>query len=254
MRRLLAIPLAFALAGCPTPPEEGPAGGPGAPPPGGQAGGAAGGPPAGGQNGGPGGQNGGPGGPGAQPPGEGGAPPAGGAGGAGGPPPGGEGAAANGEGGPPPTDGAGGATAPPNNAPPAGGANVMVFYVDTARLEAGDGQFLAGMPREVATDKVIRNALDALYAGPTEDEKGRGIEFMNSGSSGWENFQLEGTVLTVQLKGGCDSGGASVTVAEQLFRTVTQFREVETVKLLGPDGKTQEPDGVKNSRPACLEP
>jgi hypothetical protein len=130
----------------------------------------------------------------------------------------------------------------------------MVFYVDTARLEAGDGQFLAGVPREVATDKVIRNALDALFAGPSEDEKGRGIEFMNSGASGWDNFELEGTVLTIQLTGGCDAGGASVTVADQLFRTVTQFREVETVKLLGPDGKTQQPDGAENSRPACLEP
>ena len=58
----------------------------------------------------------------------------------------------------------------------------------------------------------------------------------------------------MQLTGGCDGGGATVTVADQIFRTATQFREVQTVKLRGPDGKTAQPSGPENSRPDCLEP
>lgn len=130
----------------------------------------------------------------------------------------------------------------------------MVFYVDTERLANGEEPFLAGAPREVGTDKVIRNALDALFSGPTADEKARGLSFEASGAKGWENFALEDGVLTLQLTGGCDSAGSSVTIAEQIFRTAGQFREVKTIKLLDTKGNTQQPSGAENSRPSCLEP
>ncbi len=130
----------------------------------------------------------------------------------------------------------------------------MVFFVDTERLANGEEPFLAGAPREVGTDKVIRNALDALFSGPTADEKARGLTFEASSATGWENFALEDGVLTLQLTGGCDSAGSSVTIADQIFKTAGQFREVKTIKLLDTKGNTQLPSGAENSRPSCLEP
>lgn len=271
MRQIFAAVCCLALLGCPTPPEEGPAGGAGGPGPAGGPTAGAGGPggaPQGGPGGaGPGGPPGGPGGEGGAPGGEGGAageggpppgengPPPGEPGAEGGAPgagaPGGAGAAGGGAAG---GGAAGGAPDPAAAAPPAGTANVMVFFVDSERVANGEQPYLAGAPREVGTDKVIRNALDALFSGPTADEKSRGLALEASGAKGWDNFSLEDGVLTIQLTGGCDSGGSTVTIAEQIFRTASQFREVKTVKLLDPKGNTQQPSGAENSRPACLEP
>ena len=61
-------------------------------------------------------------------------------------------------------------------------------------------------------------------------------------------------MLTVQLKGGCDSEGSTVTIADSIIRTAKQFREVKTVKILDTAGKTSQPTGAEDSMPACLEP
>jgi hypothetical protein len=56
------------------------------------------------------------------------------------------------------------------------------------------------------------------------------------------------------MTGGCGSGGSTFTVAQEIIPTLTQFPTVQYVKILDPDGNTEEPDGPSNSIPECLEP
>ncbi len=130
----------------------------------------------------------------------------------------------------------------------------MVFLVDGERFEKGEAPFLAGVPRDVSTAEVIGSALDAIFEGPTAEEKARGFKLVSSKATGLENFSIKDGVLTVQLKGGCDSEGSTVTIADSIIRTAKQFREVKTVKILDTAGKTSNPTGAEDSRPACLEP
>lgn len=108
--------------------------------------------------------------------------------------------------------------------------------------------------RRVPTPAVIRGALTALYAGPTDFDEPAGLTFEASDSTGFAQPRVRNGIARVRLTGGCDSGGATFTVANEIMPTLKQFDSVDVVKIYDPDGTTQEPRGRTDSIPTCLEP
>ncbi len=112
----------------------------------------------------------------------------------------------------------------------------------------------ATVVRRVPTPAVLRGALTALYAGPTDYDRPAGLTFVASDSSGFARLRLRNGIARVRLTGGCDSGGATFTVANEIVPTLKQFASVDVVKIYDPRGRTQRPRGRTDSIPTCLEP
>jgi Fe-S cluster biogenesis protein NfuA len=131
---------------------------------------------------------------------------------------------------------------------------VGLYYIDTNKLEAGDEDPWVRVERQVGAKTPAKNAVWQLLKGPGPKEQSDGLTLMKSGSDGFQNFAIEGTTATLSLRGGCDSGGSTITVYDHIEKTLKAFPEIEHVKLLDAEGNTQNPDGEGDSRPACLEP
>lgn len=112
----------------------------------------------------------------------------------------------------------------------------------------------ASVTRRVPTPAVLRGALTALYAGPTDYDRPTGLTFESSDSSGFAALRLRNGIARLRLTGGCDSGGATFTVANEIVPTLKQFSSVDAVKIYDPQGRTQQPRGRSDSIPTCLEP
>lgn len=112
----------------------------------------------------------------------------------------------------------------------------------------------ARVTRRVPTAAVLRGALSALYAGPSDYDRPAGLTFVASGSSGFADLRLRNGIARVRLTGGCNSGGATFTVADEIRPTLKQFASVDVVKIYSPRGRTERPRGRTDSIPTCLEP
>jgi Fe-S cluster biogenesis protein NfuA len=67
-------------------------------------------------------------------------------------------------------------------------------------------------------------------------------------------LSIASDIARVQLKGGCSSGGSTVTVAGEIMRTLKQFPTVRWVKIYDPQGNTDPPTGRGTPILECLEP
>jgi len=130
---------------------------------------------------------------------------------------------------------------------------VRVYFVDEARFEVGDEPYVRAVTRDVPAADAMQGALDALFAGPAEDETG--LAFVASGATGAQLIGVvDAGVVRVELVGGCASGGSTLTVAAEIVPTLKEFAEVTAVKMLDTDGETETPYGPDDSIPFCLEP
>lgn len=131
---------------------------------------------------------------------------------------------------------------------------VKVYFADRTKFEAGADDVLTAVERDVGEKANYRNTLKALFKGPRALEREQGLQLLNSGADGFNEFALDDGVATLKLRGGCDGGGGDVTVFDLIAATLKEFDDIHTVKLLDPEGNTENPDGPGDSRPACLLP
>jgi len=124
---------------------------------------------------------------------------------------------------------------------------VKVYFADTDAAPAA-------VTRRVPVPAVGRGALTALFAGPTDTESARGLRLVSSDASGFTGPSIRDGVARVRLTGGCNSGGSTFTVANEIVPTLKQFPTVRFVKILDPQGRTEQPSGRVDSIPECLEP
>ncbi|MBT8228036.1 MAG: GerMN domain-containing protein [Dactylosporangium sp.] len=108
--------------------------------------------------------------------------------------------------------------------------------------------------RPVIPPAVARGALQRLFAGPTQAELAAGLHFVGSDATGFTGLSIVDGVARVQLTGGCNSHGATTTIATEIMPTLKQFPSVQWVKIYDPSGQTEEPAGNSDSIPFCLEP
>ncbi len=108
--------------------------------------------------------------------------------------------------------------------------------------------------RQAIPPALARGAMQRLFAGPTPAEVRAGLTFVSSEATGFNKLRISDGVARVQLTGGCNSHGSTVTIAEEISHTLKQFSTVRWVKIYDPSGHTESPNGHSNSIPTCLEP
>ena len=145
-------------------------------------------------------------------------------------------------------------TAPPGTTTGAETTIVQVFFVDQDAFNEARPPYVTPVERAVDAADPARGALDALFAGPSEEESTAGLRHVASGATGVSDLRIEAGTAHVTLAGGCASGGSTLTVAEEIVATLRQFEEVQVVKIYDPSGQTQRPDEPGDSIPECLEP
>ena len=96
--------------------------------------------------------------------------------------------------------------------------------------------------------------MDRLFAGPVPAERADGLRLVRSGATGFTDLRISDGIARVQLTGGCDSGGSTVTIAGEIMPMLRQLASVRWVKIYGPAGHTERPNGRVDSIPTCLEP
>jgi hypothetical protein len=127
-----------------------------------------------------------------------------------------------------------------------------IWLVDTKKLDAGEADPWVKVERQIGAKTPAKNTVWQLFKGPTAEETAQGLTLFRSGTEGFQDFTIEGTTATLQLRGGCDTAGSTYTIYDHLSKTLKAFPEIQHVRVLGPDGSTQAAEG--DSKPACLEP
>lgn len=131
---------------------------------------------------------------------------------------------------------------------------VDVYFVNTERFVSGTPPYVEAVQRTVPTSTPATGAMSALFAGPTVAEQTAGLAVWRSGATGFADLFISSGIARVRLIGGCDSQGATFTIANLIIPTLKQFGTVQYVKIYAPDGQTDTPDGPSDSIPACLNP
>jgi hypothetical protein len=134
------------------------------------------------------------------------------------------------------------------------GGLVQVYFFDEPRFLANTEPFFTPVWRRVPTPAVAGGALRSLFMGPLPTEFGTGRRLLASGATGFTGLRIADGTAHVRLVGGCDSGGATVTIAGSIFPTLKQFPSVRYVKIYDPSGGTGNPTGPGDSIPDCLNP
>jgi hypothetical protein len=142
-------------------------------------------------------------------------------------------------------------------------ARVVMDFPDPARARVGHVYFAEGSGADVQPFAGYRTVpasgraavtLWRLFAGPTQKEQGKGAYFVSSGATGFRQLSITGGVAQLQLTGGCSAATSAITVGQEITQTLHNLPRVQTVKILGPDGSTQQPLGPADSVPSCLTP
>ena len=109
--------------------------------------------------------------------------------------------------------------------------------------------------RPIITGAPAHGLMDRLFAGPTNGEKAQGLRFISSRAKFYSDLTVSsGEVARVRLRGGCDSGGSTATIAGEIFPTLKQLPNVSWVKIYDYYLRTENPTGQVDSIPECLEP
>jgi hypothetical protein len=131
---------------------------------------------------------------------------------------------------------------------------VDVYFLNEDRYAAAIDPYTEAVTRTVPAGTPARGALEALFAGPTPGEQAQGLGVVLSEATGFADLHIANKIATIRLTGGCNSGGATFTIAGLITPTLTQFATVDWVKILSPNGHTANPTGPGHSIPSCLEP
>jgi hypothetical protein len=131
---------------------------------------------------------------------------------------------------------------------------VRDYFLHVPSFTVGHTPYVRPVTRPVAAGAVARQALERLFAGPTQAEKAAGLHFAASGATGFSSLAISQGVARVRLTGTCNSHGSTFTVANEIVPTLKQFASVHWVKIYDKLGHTEHPTGFVDSIPACLEP
>ncbi|MBI2846231.1 MAG: GerMN domain-containing protein [Chloroflexi bacterium] len=139
--------------------------------------------------------------------------------------------------------------------PTPGTQTITIYFLDQNKFSSGEQPFEVAVTREIHQDaNPIMAVLDAYFAGPTAEEASQGLVAIYSGFSGVRDLQTEDGIAYLYLEGQCQSMGAAYNIASLLIKNLTQFDEIQYVKIFDENGETENPEGPSNSIPGCLQP
>lgn len=130
----------------------------------------------------------------------------------------------------------------------------QVFFLDEDRFVANQEPFFVARMRPVPLGSPATGVMDRLFAGPLDRERARGLRLLRSRATGFADLAISGGIARIRLRGGCSSGGSTVTIAGEIAPSLRQFDTVDWVKILDPSGATADPTGPSDSIPDCLNP
>ena len=131
---------------------------------------------------------------------------------------------------------------------------VRDYFMNTHRFAIGRAPYTEAVYRSVIPPATAFGAMQRLFAGPTQAELARGLQFVTSGATGFKILSIRHGVARIQLTGKISSGGSTFTIADEIMPTLKQFRSVHWVKIYDQRGHTERPFGFSDSIPFSLEP
>lgn len=129
-----------------------------------------------------------------------------------------------------------------------------VWFFQPRRFSDNTPPFFVARTRPVIPTTPATGLLDRLFAGVLPGERAAGLRLLRSGATGFTIRSISDGIARVQLRGGCSSGGSTVTIAGEIMPALRQLATVDWVKIYSPSGHTETPTGHRDSIPACLEP
>jgi hypothetical protein len=132
---------------------------------------------------------------------------------------------------------------------------VNVYFVSKARYNANAPPFEVAGVRWARTNNVIGTVLDEYFKGPGSTERfSFGWIALYNGFTGYSRLEIRDGVAHVFLEGTCTSAGRDFNLADLIMLNLKQFPEFRFVKIYDENGTTQDPNGLTDSIPACLQP
>jgi hypothetical protein len=132
---------------------------------------------------------------------------------------------------------------------------INVFWVNKFRYDNNLPPFERAGVRYVHSNSVYTSLLDEYFKGPGSTERYvYGWIGLYNGFTGYSRFEFNNGVANIYLKGICNRGNATYTIANLLIYNFKQSPEVKFVKIYDENGTTQDPTGLSDSIPACLQP
>jgi hypothetical protein len=132
---------------------------------------------------------------------------------------------------------------------------IDIYFVNKFRYENNLPPFEVSGVRWARSDMLPQSALNEYFKGPGATERYTyGWIALYNGFTGYSSLEITNGVAHVYLTGTCTSNGRDFTIADLLTSTLKQFPQIQFVKIYDENGATQEPDGLSDSIPACLEP
>jgi hypothetical protein len=128
--------------------------------------------------------------------------------------------------------------------------------VNTLRLNS------ATPPYEVAGYRWATSSSDFPHVVLTEYFKGPGYTerysyrwtAIKSGFIGFDRLEVTDGIARVYLRGSCSPEANGYTITQPLMVNLRQFRQIQFVKIYDQNGETQQPEGLVDSMPKCLDP
>jgi len=132
---------------------------------------------------------------------------------------------------------------------------IKVYFVSNYRYLNNLPPFERAGARYARSNNIYLTLLNEYFKGPgiTENLSYGWIKLTN-GFTSYSKFELINGVANIYLKGICNRGNATYTIANLLTYNFKQFPEVKFVKIYDENGSTQDPSGLSDSIPACLQP
>lgn len=132
---------------------------------------------------------------------------------------------------------------------------IDVYFVNRLRYEANAPPFVVTGDRWARTNMLPQTALNEYFKGPGSTERfSFGWIALYNGFSGYSRLEIRDGVAHVYLTGTCTPDGRDFNIADLIMLNLKQFPEIQFVKIYDENSTTQNPDGLSDSIPACLQP
>lgn len=127
--------------------------------------------------------------------------------------------------------------------------------VNKFRYENNLPPFVVTGDRWARSDRLPQTALNEYFKGPGSTERfSFGWIAIYNGFTGYSHLEIREGVAHVFLTGTCTPDGRDFNIADLILLNLKQFPEIQFVKIYDENGGTQNPDGLSDSIPACLQP
>ena len=132
---------------------------------------------------------------------------------------------------------------------------IKVYFVNKFRYENNLPPFEVNGVRWARSNMLPQSALNEFFKGPGSTERFQfGWIPIYDGFTGYSRLEIRDGVAHVFLTGSCAPERRDFTIANLITLNLKQFPEIRFVKIYDESGTTQNPDGLSDSIPACLQP